>query len=209
MLWRWAFSPLDPLRVGAGELFADFLGSEHPVDVGLGGVSLVFPGGDLGDDFLLVVDASVQALTAQDADLDLDHVQPAGALGGMMEVQALEHAAGFRCGEGVVQGAGRMGRQIVEHYADQRRLRIVEVDQLTHADGKVPVGAPVGDLDPAPGPMGVEEDEQVDCAVAVILAIVTLELARAGRDRLTDLANQLGRALVEAHHRPLGAGISA
>ena len=49
--------------------------------------------------------------------------------------------------------------------------------------------------------MGVEEDEQVDRAIAAILAVVALELARRGRDRLANLADQLGRALVEAHHR--------
>jgi len=50
--------------------------------------------------------------------------------------------------------------------------------------------------------VGVEEDEQVDRAVAAILAVVAFELARRGRDRLARLADQLGRALVEAHHRP-------
>ena len=34
-------------------------------------------------------------------------------------------------------------------------------------------------------------------------AVVALELPGLGRDRLSQLADQLGRALVEAHHRPL------
>jgi hypothetical protein len=42
----------------------------------------------------------------------------------------------------------------------------------------------VGDLDLAPGAVCVEEDEQVDRAVAPILAVVAFELARRGRDRL-------------------------
>ena len=54
--------------------------------------------------------------------------------------------------------------------------------------------------------MGVEEDEQVGGAVAAILEVIALELARHGRDGLAHLADQLGRALVEAHHRPLGVG---
>jgi len=54
--------------------------------------------------------------------------------------------------------------------------------------------------------MGVEEDEQVGRAVAAILAVVALELARLGRDRLADLADQLGRALVEADDRPRRVG---
>ena len=50
--------------------------------------------------------------------------------------------------------------------------------------------------------MSVEEDEQVDRAVAPILAVVAFELTRRGWDRLARFADQLGRALVEAHHRP-------
>jgi hypothetical protein len=48
----------------------------------------------------------------------------------------------------------------------------------------------------------VEEDEQVGGAVASVLIVIALRLPRRGRDRLTRLADQLGRALVEAHHRP-------
>ena len=41
-------------------------------------------------------DASIEALAAQDADLDLDHVEPAGVLWGVVELQAPEHAPSFR-----------------------------------------------------------------------------------------------------------------
>jgi hypothetical protein len=46
--------------------------------------------------------------------------------------------------------------------------------------GEVLVGAPVGDLYPAPEAVGVEEDEQIDGAVASIFAVVALKLARLG-----------------------------
>src|SRR5688572_29977703 len=49
----------------------------------------------------------------------------------------------------------------------------------------------------------VEEDEQVGGAIALVLAVVALELARCGRDRLADLADELDRALIEADHRAL------
>ena len=42
--------------------------------------------------------------------------------------------------------------------------------------------------------MHVEDDEQIDGAVAAILVIVTFELTRFGRDRLAYLADQLDRA---------------
>src|SRR5260370_19104958 len=96
--------------VDSAQFLAGFLGCEHPFDVGAVGIAPSFPGGDLGDQPLLVVDAPVQALTAQDADLDLHHVQPTGMFGGVVELHSLEHAAGFGCREGVVEGAGRMDR---------------------------------------------------------------------------------------------------
>jgi hypothetical protein len=43
-----------------------------------GGVSLFFPWGDLADEALGVVDSAIQALAAEHAALDLDHVEPAG-----------------------------------------------------------------------------------------------------------------------------------
>jgi hypothetical protein len=99
-----------------------------------------------------------------------------------------------------------MGRQVVEHDADLIGLRIVDVDELAHALGEVAGRPMLGDLDLAPGPVRVEEDEQVDGAVAPILVVITLELPRFGRNRLAHLADELGRALVEAHHRPLRIG---
>ena len=40
----------------------------------------------------------------------------------------------------------------------------------------------------------------------LILAVVAFDLARLGRDRLANLADELGRALVETDHRALGIG---
>jgi hypothetical protein len=50
---------------------------------------------------------------------------------------------------------------------------------------------PIGDFDLAPGPMHVEEDEQIGCANTLVLAIITLQLSRLGLDRLTNLAKSV------------------
>ena len=42
--------------------------------------------------------------------------------------------------------------------------------------------------------MHVEEDEQVDPAIALVLTIVALKLARRSRNRLADFADELGWA---------------
>src|SRR5262245_46704634 len=55
--------------------------------------------------------------------------------------------------------------------------------------------------------MHVEEDEQVGGAVALILAVVALQLPRLGLDGLANLADELGRAFVETDHRTLPIGL--
>ena len=55
-----------------------------------------------------------------------------------------------------------MGRQVVEDDADEVGLGVVEVGELAHALGEVAGGMLGGDLDLAPGAVGIEEDEQID-----------------------------------------------
>jgi hypothetical protein len=66
--------------VGAAHFGAGLVGCEHPFDAGAGSVSLLLPSGDFADEVFGVVDSAIQTLTAEHADLDLDHVEPAGML---------------------------------------------------------------------------------------------------------------------------------
>src|SRR5215207_10782681 len=170
--------------VSATHLAAGFVGCEHPLDASAGRVSLPLPCADLAIEFLWMVDSTIEALAAQHPDLDLDHVEPAGVLGGVVELQAAQDAPGFGGREGLIEGAGPVGRQVVLHNSDALGIGIMDVDEFTHALGVVFGRAPLGDLDLAPGPVDVEADEEIDSAVAAILVIVAFELARRGRDGL-------------------------
>ncbi len=64
------------------------------MDPRAGGVALVLPRLDFRDEALALADAAAQALAAQNADLDLDHVQPTGVLGRVMELQAVPGEVG-------------------------------------------------------------------------------------------------------------------
>src|SRR5262245_27191355 len=55
--------------------------------------------------------------------------------------------------------------------------------------------------------MDVEEDEQIGGAIALVLAIIALQLPWLGLDRLANLADELGRAFVETDHRALPIGL--
>jgi hypothetical protein len=96
-----------------------------------------------------------------------------------LELQAVQQAPGFGRREGLIKCAGRVGGQIILDDADARSGK-VNVYAFLHAGSDVEDGAAIGDFDLAPGPMHVEEDEQIGCAIALILAIVTLQLSRLG-----------------------------
>ncbi len=63
----------------------------------------------------------------------------------------------------------------------------------------------IGHLHITTGLVGIEEDEQIRCAVALTFAIVSRGLARRGQNRQTGLADQLVRAFVEAPRPNVGA----
>src|SRR5215472_5982950 len=71
------------------ELLACRLGVEHPLDPSLGIVTFLYPDSDLRDQFLALADASIEALTAEDADLHLHHIEPAGVLGCVVDLYPL------------------------------------------------------------------------------------------------------------------------
>jgi hypothetical protein len=52
-----------------------------------------------------------------------------------------------------------MGREVVQHHPDHRGVWVMKIDQIAHAVGEVLVGPAVSDFHPAPGSVGVEEDE--------------------------------------------------
>ena len=117
-------------------------------------------------------------------------------------IKAPEHAARFgwwKCG---VESGGGVGGEVVENDADALGFFEVDIDELAHAKGEVVSAAMIGDLDPAPGAMGIEEDEEIDDAVAAILVIEAFGPSRCGRDRLARFADELGGAFVEADYRP-------
>ena len=187
---------------------AGLFGCEHPFDASPGRIALLLPGGGLGGQLFDTVDAAIKALGRQHADLDLHHVQPTGMLGDIVEFQSAQHPSGLLSRERLVERAGRVDRQIVENDTDTLGLGKVNVSKFAHAGGEIDCGPALGDFHLAPRPMDVDEHEQIGCSITSIFAIVALKLARLGRDRRANLADELGRALEQTTGR-LGSGDSA
>src|SRR5271166_5794036 len=201
-------SDYDSLKRGIGigtfHFGSGLVGRENPVDAGAASVSLGLPDVDLGNEPVAALDAAIETLSFEHADLDLNHVEPAGVLRCVVELKPPEHAARYGRWECGVESGSGVGGEVVEDDADALGLWEVDIDELAHAKGEVVSGAMIGDLDPAPRAMGIEEDEEIDGAVAAILVVEALEPSGCGRDRLARFADELGGAFVEADHRPLG-----
>jgi hypothetical protein len=56
------------------------------------------------------VDPAIQALASQDADFDLDHVEPTCVLWGVVELEPSQDPPGFGGRERLIEGAGGVGR---------------------------------------------------------------------------------------------------
>ena len=138
-------------------------------------VSLGLPGVDLSNEAVAVFDATIEALAFEHADLDLNHVEPAGVFGRVVELEPPDHAARLGRWEGGVESSGGVGGEVVEDDADALGFWEVDIDKLAHAKGEVVSGAMTRDLDPAPRAVGVKEDEEIDDAVAAILVVEALE----------------------------------
>jgi hypothetical protein len=143
-----------------GELL---LGSEPSSEVanrleGREDFSLGLPGVDLGNEAVRAFNAAIETLAFEHADLDLDHVEPACMLGGVVELEPPEHAARLGRREGDVESGGGVGGEVVEDDADVLGFWEVDIDKLAHAKGEVVSGAMIRDLDPAPRAMGVKID---------------------------------------------------
>ena len=104
--------------IGAGHFASGLVYVEHPVHTRADVIALALPGGDLAGEVFFGGDALIEALAAQDADLDLDHGEPACVLWGVVELQAAAHTPGFGRVEGAVEGGRAVGGEIVEHDPD-------------------------------------------------------------------------------------------
>jgi hypothetical protein len=67
-------------------------------------------------------------------------------------------------------------RQVILHDADALGIGIMDINEFAHTLGVIFGGAALGDLDVAPGLVDVDADEEINSAVAAILAIVVPKL---------------------------------
>jgi len=93
-------------------------------------------------------------------------------LGRVLEFEATKDAVGFRGRKCLIESSCSVSGQIVHHDANQVGLRVMDINEIAHALGEFSRCPLLGDLHLAPRSVRVEEDKQVDRAIAPILAVV-------------------------------------
>src|SRR5258708_11877092 len=175
--------------------------SEHPLDLDARCIGRAGPRVALGGEGSEIGDAPVETLVDEYADLYLDHVEPAGVLGRVVEFQAAQDPSCLFGWKRFVDSPCAVRRKVVEDDLDAIAARVGGVNELAHALGEVYVGAPLGNLGVAPRCMGVDEHEDVGGAVAPVLVIRARRTSRRWRHGNTRFADQLPRRFIEANDR--------
>ena len=125
---------------------------EPPVDGGLGGVSLRDQGLDFPSEGLLSGEPLPEAGTGQYAELDFRHVQPTAVFGGVVKLQPLGDAPGFRSRESLVQRRRTVGVQIVQDYPIPPRPPGRLHPPASASGGRSPASCAARSLPPAANP---------------------------------------------------------
>ena len=156
---------------------------EAPIDPHAPLGASVRPGGDNLLDRRLGRQSLVgEELALEDGPFDLLHVEPTAMLGREVPLDPFSQRPGVLRRKGLIQGAGGVDVEVVQHQPHAGRIRVVLGEQRLDDVGKLATGAPCVDLDDAPAGLWLEGTEQHTTAGAAILVILFGEIARSGRD---------------------------
>ena len=112
------------------ELTAGVLGGEPPVYDGASIVALSFERRNLPSQQRFIADPAVQTLSAEDAQIDLGHVQPASVMGCVVKLQAFGYAVfgvNYFCRLARRIASNRMPPKIREPIATPTSLPVISI----------------------------------------------------------------------------------
>ena len=156
------------------ELGTRIIGGKAPRDATVLSIAFGFQGGNALAQVLQAFHPTRQTATGKKTDLDLGHIQPTAMFRGVMELHALQDAAGLGWLKGFIESRGRMSIEVILHDTNIFGLRIDRIYQPSDAVGVVDLGAMLRHLDMTPASGGVDEEKQVGRAQPLILVIDVL-----------------------------------
>ncbi|MFO1266471.1 MAG: hypothetical protein U1F67_06595 [Rubrivivax sp.] len=99
------------------QLAISILAREGPIDGRARGIAGALPEVDLAAKGWPIGEPAIQALTIEDADFDLRHVQPARVLGRVVELHSTQEAIGGVATKDILEGLPEVNVQVVQHDA--------------------------------------------------------------------------------------------
>lgn len=146
-------------------------------------------------------DALVEGLPGENGELDFGDVQPAAVLGGVVDLKLLGEPARFVRFEGFVERRRRVGTQIIHDEDDSFGGGIDLIGELTKEVSEVDEGALVGGFShDAPGE-GLDREKDVGRTAPAVLVVYASSNTGFGRDRNTNVVEQLLTGFIDAHLR--------
>ena len=173
------------------ELLICILTGELSLDGSLQGVSSLLPSIDLAAQELPAVYAPVQALTAEDTDLDLRHIQPTGVLGRVAGLDSAQELCGCARPQHIVEALPEVGAHVVQHQVNSARLGVCGGEQFADEGNEVNLDAMLSDRDDPLSCFGLDRHEQVGRAVARVLVVMLGEGALGHGQRRAVVADEL------------------
>src|SRR5574341_853040 len=122
--------------------------------------------------------------SAQDTQLDLDHIEPTAMLRCVMELQLLENASGFFWWKDLIKSSRFMRRQIIQHHSDDCSQWIQIIHQPLHAVRKILHRVLLGHTDVAFGLQRLKDHMQISYAMPPILIVHSFALTRSEERRV-------------------------
>ena len=145
-------------------------------------------------------------MSAEDAELNLRHVEPAAVLGSVVKLQAFAYLPSLIGPEGLVERSGFMDVQVVQYHPNLFCFWVSFIDQPPHLVGKVNHnhGAPFSHRHVPPVGQGLRAHKQVAGPITFIFIVKSFTSAAPGRDGSFLLCYQLLGSLVGIDDWPLG-----
>jgi hypothetical protein len=162
----------------------------------------LFFGLDNGVHFI-ALDAAIQALTRQDTQLRLRHVQPTAVLGRVMNLQTLRQGEGRDRIKRFVQTTDGVGVEIVHHQDDYRNFGIHRHQQVLNEACPIDPRALLRHLHSPLARQRLHRHEDIGRPTAFVFAVLFGHLPRSGRQRRAHLSDQLFARFIHAHQRTL------
>ena len=167
-------------RVESLQFDARIRRAELPVDRADPLVAMVLPALNLLAEVLDGGNVVGQALPGQHTQFDLSNIEPAGVLGGVMDLQSIRESFGLFRRQHLVERGGRVGIEVVHHQDDFLSFGIVLFEKFLHEERPVLLGAVFGHFQVALANEWFIGNEQIGTALLLIAVVLPCDLSRLG-----------------------------